>query len=103
MLTLSDTLLTTQTSLLERTAKATGSKPTTTEPAGVKSSPEILKISRRLSGVFRANNCLPFGDIANGRTWPDSNKVYEPAKTDVATNIWIAITSGNENQLRVTI
>jgi hypothetical protein len=73
MLTLSESWLTTQTSLLDRAATATGSSPTGTRltKTGV---PEVRsKISRVPLGVLTAKSVVPSGDIARGRTWPLSN------------------------------
>src|SRR5262245_28590770 len=75
MLIESERWLTTQTSVLERAATATGSSPTGTEPAWVRPAPETEKISRRLSGVLVAKSRVPSGDRASGRTCPVSHVV----------------------------
>ena len=55
MLMLSERWFTTQTSLFERAATATGSSPTGTEPTCASVPPWTSKISSRLSGVLTAN------------------------------------------------
>src|SRR5262245_52728161 len=66
-LTLSETRLTTQTSLLLRAATATGSRPTVTDDSGVRPCAVRRKISRRESGTFVTNSRVPSGDKASGR------------------------------------
>ncbi len=80
METESDRWLTTQTSVSERAATAIGSSPTGTEPVWVRPAPETPKISRRSSGVLRANRRVPSGDRASGRTCPVSNVVNAAAR-----------------------
>src|SRR5262245_27027492 len=72
-LTLSERRFTTQTSPGERTATATGSKPTGTAARCVRPVAPTSKISRRLSGVLTAHSRLPSAERASGRTWPLSN------------------------------
>lgn len=75
MLTLSERWFTTQTSSLDRQAMAIGSRPTGAEPRRVSPRRVIRKTSSRLSGVLAAKRCLPSGEIASGRTCPDSKSV----------------------------
>ncbi len=84
MLMLSERWFTTQTSLFERAATATGSSPTDTESPWVREPLSMSKISRRLSGVLTANNRVPSGDSASGRTWPLSKATKVCPVTAVA-------------------
>src|SRR5450432_413700 len=77
ILTLSERWLTTQTSPGRYSAMATGSSPTGTEVTGSSLRPSILKISRRLSGVFVAYRNLPSAPRVSGRTCPLSNSVND--------------------------
>jgi hypothetical protein len=79
MLTLSERWFTTQTSVFERAATASGSSPTTLSPRGRCSGPVMSKISSRSSGVLTAKRWLPSGDIASGRTCQVSKRVNEDA------------------------
>ena len=72
-LTSSETWFTTQTSPSSRTATATGSIPTETEPAGCNPSARTSKISSTPSGVFATKSRVPSGESASGRTGPLSN------------------------------
>src|SRR5262245_6530951 len=78
MLTLSERWFTTQTSVFERTAIATGSMPTGTENAGESTPPSpTLNTSSRLSWMFVTNSRVLSGDSATGRTGPLSNSMNE--------------------------
>jgi hypothetical protein len=68
MLTSSDTLFTTHTSVFVRAATATGSSPTGMESTCVNPALSTLNTSRRSSGVFTAKSRVPSGDSARGRT-----------------------------------
>ena len=76
MLIESDRWFTTQTSDALRVATETGSRPTGTEADRVSDPPvPTSKISRRPSGVLTANNFVPSGESAIGRTWPVVSKL----------------------------
>ena len=74
MLTLSERWLTTQSSLSFGAAKATGSRPTGIEKMWFGTEPSAYA-STWASGVFATYNHTPLGDMAIGRTWPDSKSV----------------------------
>src|SRR5208283_5230745 len=77
--------LVTQTSLLLRTATATGSSPTGTRYRK-DGDPEVRsKTSSVPLGVFTAKSVLPSADIASGRTCPLSNSTNAgPVAADCA-------------------
>src|ERR1017187_9097682 len=85
MLTLSESRLVTQTSVLVRTATATGSSPTGTRYRKL-GNPEVRpKTSSVPLGVLTANRVLPSADIASGRTCPLSNSTKPgPVEADCA-------------------
>jgi hypothetical protein len=87
MLTLSERWFTTHTSVFERAATATGSRPTGMESTCFSPRLPIRKISRRLSGVLTAKRCMPSGDSASGRTWPLSNSVNDDSERVGVTDI----------------
>src|SRR5271169_3981028 len=70
MLTLSETWLTTQTSLLVRAATATGSSPTYTEAAKERPPGATAKTSSEPFAVLATKSWLPSGESATGRTGP---------------------------------
>ena len=83
MLMLSDRWFTTQTSVAERTATATGSMPTGTDASCVRPTAPTLKTSSRSSGVLTAKRRVASADSASGRTWPLSNVTNDPAPAAV--------------------
>ncbi len=72
-LTLSDTWLTTQTSPALRTATATGSMPTFTEPLATRPAGVTRRMSSEPFGVLATNSRAASADSATGRTGPLSN------------------------------
>ena len=101
-LTLSERWFTTQTSLFDRAATATGSRPTGTDACGV-SAPvpgSTEKISSWSSGVFTAKRRVPSGLIASGRTWPLSKVVNDatPSATHTAT---VTVASSKTRDARI--
>ena len=81
-LTLSETWLTTQTSVADRSAMATGSSPTGTEATRDKATfcadaPLMENISSRLSGVLTTKSSEPSEESAMGRTCPLSKVVND--------------------------
>src|SRR5450631_747662 len=73
MLTLSETWLTTHTSVLLRAATATGSTPTDTERAKERPLGATLKMSRVPFAVLATKSWVPSGESTTGRTGPLSN------------------------------
>ncbi len=101
MLTLSERWFTTQTSVADRAATATGSIPTGTEPRCTSPVLVTSKISSRSSGVLTAKSRLPSGARASGRTWPLS-KVTNVALAGVAMRI-ASTTAPSDNRGRGAI
>ncbi len=69
-LTLSETWLTTQTSVLVRAATATGSTPTYTELTAVRPAAETAKTSSDELAVLATKRWVPSGERVTGRTGP---------------------------------
>jgi hypothetical protein len=85
MSTLSERWFTTQTSVLERAAAATGSSPTGTECSWRSLPPATANTSSRLAGVLVAKRRLPSGERASGRTGPDSKATNDCAEATGAS------------------
>lgn len=74
----------------ERSATATGSKPTGTDATSEivwADGPEMEKISRRSAGVLAAKSSDPSAERASGRTEPDSKSVK--VESDVARGLFV--------------
>src|SRR5947199_10816679 len=95
MLTLSERWFTTHTSLLLRAATATGSMPTGTRVWNVSPEAETLKISSVPLGVLVANNFVPSGDMAIGRTCPLSNSRNDGPVEEALTGLLVNCTLMN--------